>query len=192
MSEANKSALRYVTPVLSVTPRPFVEAILSINDRLGDGIKWIIEGDLAESLRTVNIEPECLEIVTSKEDAIKIFQAFQHLNPMQITLQIQRLPRNAKLGQNEYPIYIRNYYFDFESNGVLVKVRGDLQYKVGDWDWGDILDFAPEYVYVVGKKIAVVPLSIAYQLYQFIGWTDRAEKISRVVQRRMHARKVGP
>ena len=57
------------------------------------------------------------------------------------------------------------------------KVHGDLQFKVDDWDWGDVLEFDPEYVYVVGAKIAVVPLSVKYELYRSLGWIDRVEKI---------------
>ena len=48
---------------------------------------------------------------------------------------------------------------------MTVKVEGDLQFKVGDWDWGEVFDFAPEYVYVTGKKIAVTPLTINAELY---------------------------
>ncbi len=95
------------------------------------------------------------------------------------------------LTEKSYPVYIRSYYFDFNINNVKVKVEGDLQFKVGEWDWGDVFDFTPEYVYVVGKKIAVTPLSIASELYRSLGWTDRVEKIREVTQK-SHVPKIKP
>lgn len=64
---------------------------------------------------------------------------------------------------------------------MKVKVHGDLQFKVDDWDWGDVLEFDPEYVYVVGAKIALVPLSVKSELYQNLGWIDRVEKIKQAI-----------
>ncbi len=43
-------------------------------------------GDLSEALRTVNVDPESIEIVCSKHDAEKIFQAVQDLDPFSIKL----------------------------------------------------------------------------------------------------------
>ena len=100
-------------------------------------------------------------------------------------MQTQQLERNALAEGKEYPVYVRSYYFDFSLNNVLVKVQGDLQFKVADWDWGEIYDFEPEYVYVVGKKIAVTPLAVKHQLYESLGWIDRAEKIEQTLQKRL-------
>lgn len=73
---------------------------------------------------------------------------------------------------------------DFNLDAVRVKVHGDLQFKVGSWDWGDKLEFTPDYVYVTGKKTAVVPLPFKYELYRSLGWADRAEKIRRAIENR--------
>jgi hypothetical protein len=155
-----------------------------LHEKLGDKtIKWVLTGDLAESLRIVKVEPDCIEIVTSKDDAQRIFEAVQEFVPDPITFQTQTLSRNALIQGKEYPVYIRSYFFNFNLNSVKVKVQGDLQYKVGRWDWGDVFDFTPEYVSVVGKRIAVIPLSIATELYQSLGWVDRVDKIKEVTQK---------
>ncbi len=146
-------------------------------------INWIVNGDLAEALRTVKINPDCIEIVCTKQDAEKILQAVQDLDPSPIDYQTIQLPRNAVIEGSEQPILIKSYYFDFNLESILVKVHGDLQFKVGNWDWGDVFLFAPEYVYVVGKKTGVTPLTIKAELYQSFGWNDRFEQVKEVIQK---------
>jgi len=184
MNATNKEALDQLAQILTITPQQYVDALLALHDKLDDKkVKWVISGNLAECLRTVKVKPECIEIITSKIGAEQICQAVQELKPQQISFQTQRLPRNVVIEQKDYPVYTRSHYFEFNLNGLVVKVHGDLQYKVGDWDWGDIFDFNPEYVYVAGKKTAVTPLSVQYQLCHALGWTDRAEKILQVTKK---------
>ena len=60
-----------------------------------------------------------------------------------------------------------------------------MQYKINDWDWGDKIEFTPEYVNVTGAKIAVVPLQVKYEIYQKMGWAEKVEKIEPIIRRRM-------
>jgi hypothetical protein len=178
MSYTNEQAWKNLNRIVSVIPKSYLDALLILSERLeGKNLKWVIDGDLGELMRVVQIEPNCVEIVTSKDDAQHIFQEMQEFNPSAITLQTIQLQRNALVYEKEYPVYVRSHYFEFNLNGLLVKVQGDLQFKVADWDWGDIYDFDPEYVYVVGKKIAVTPLDVRLQLHETLGWADRAERI---------------
>jgi hypothetical protein len=57
---------------------------------------------------------------------------------------------------------------------------------VGDWDWGDPIEFEPDYVNVVGVNVPIVPLKLKSELYTGLGWTDRAAKIHEAVMRSRH------
>ncbi len=138
---------------------------------------------MGEILKTVQVQPDCIEILTDSKGATDIFLAFKDLVPKEVLFQTQRVDRNAVIEGKEYPVYTRSYYFEFSTNGAKVKVFGDLQYRIGDWEWGHNLEFTPDYVSVVGAKTAIVPLQIKQQIYQGFGWTDRAEKIGKVLRR---------
>jgi len=184
MGISNEEFWKQFSHFVSVIPKKYLDALLILHEKLnGKNIRWTVSGDLAELLRIVKVEPDCIEIVASKNGAHKIFQAVQEFKPNQMSYLTQLLPRNAVVEGKEYHVYIRSYFFDFNVNDVKIKIEGNLQFKVGDWDWGEVFDFAPDYVYVVGKKTAVTPLSIAFDLYRNLGWTDRVEKINEVTQK---------
>ena len=184
MSISSEEFWKQFSHFVSVIPKKYLEALLILHEKLDDkNIRWTVSGDLAELLRIVKVEPDFIEIVTSKNGAHQIFQAVQQFKPNQMSYLTQLLPRNAVVEGKEYPVYIRSYFFDFNVNDVKVKVEGNLQFKIGDWDWGEVFDFTPDYVYIVGKKTAVTPLSIASDLYGNLGWIDRVEKINKVTQK---------
>lgn len=103
-------------------------------------------------------------------------------SPTEIRYVEKRLSRDAAINGRDYPIYTRGYYFEFQINTVKVKVHGDIRYKVDEWNVGDILEFDPEYVYIVGEKTAVVPLALKYEMFKAFGWKDRVEKIAEVLR----------
>ncbi len=181
---SRQDILNKLYEVLYVISSQYVKALVALHQRLENkNINWIVDGDLAEALRTVKVNPDCIEIVCTKQDAEKIFQAVQDLNPSPFNYQTRQISRNAVIDSSEFPVHVRSYYFDFNLDSVLVKVQGALQFKVGEWDWGEIFLFAPEYVYVVGKKTAITPLTIKAELYQYLGWVDRFEKVKEVIQK---------
>ena len=168
-------------PLLIIVPPKYISALLKLHEKLdGKNIEWALSGNLGEALRTVRVEPDCIEIVASKDAAQQIHDAVADFNVQPIAYLVQQLPRNASIQGKEYPVYIRSHYFEFDIDGIKVKVHGDLQYRVNDWDWGDTFQFEPDTVYVVGKKTSVVPLQVRYELYRGLGWLDRAENISKV------------
>jgi hypothetical protein len=183
----NEDILEKLSHVLSLIPSQYVEVLLFLHNRFeGKGITWIVSGDLAEALRIVKVDPQDVEIVCSKADAEKIYPLVQEFKPSLINFQTRKLQRNAVIEGKEYPVFTRSYYFDFNLKGVLVKVQGDMRYKVGEWDWGDVFEFTPEYVYVVGKQIAVTPLDVSCEIYLFLGWKDRLEKIKQMKENYPH------
>lgn len=170
--------------------RPFVEshyieALLFLHKKLTrNHVDWAVGGELGEALRTVPVKPDCIEIVTSKRGAAQIFLAVKEYAPRGVYFQIQKLNRNAVIDEKEYPVYVRSYYFEFTLGTIKVKVHGDLQFRIKDWEWSEKLSFNPEYMYVVGTKTAIVPLHIKYDLYHQLGWTDRIEKIMQAAAKR--------
>lgn len=170
--------------VLAVIDPIYIDTLLTLHKKLQkEHIFWAIGGDLGENLRAVQVKPDCIEILTNRKGAAQIFMAFKEFSPKGVFFQTHRLERSAVIEKKEYPIFVRSYYFDFTLNGVKIKVYGDMQFKVGNWEWGDKLEFTPEHVSVVGAKTAIVPLQIKFELYQTLGWVDRAEKISQVINR---------
>jgi hypothetical protein len=168
--------------MLTVVDKTYVETLLQLHRKLArQGIEWTLSGDFGEALKTVQVTPDCFEIVTSRRGAAQIFLAVQDCSPTGVYFQTHKLNRNAFINGKEYPVSVRSYYFEFTINRVKVKVYGDMQLRISDWEWGDKFDFTPEHVYVMGEKTAVVPLSIRYDIYQQLGWTDRAEKILQVL-----------
>ena len=144
---------------IAIVPPKYVSALLKLHEKFeGKNIEWAVSGDLAEVLQAVRVEPDCIEIVTSQKGAEQICSAVSEFNPQKIEYLIQKLQRNALIREKEYPVFIRSRYFEFEINGIKVKVHGDLQFKVGDWDWGDKFEFVPISIYIVNKKTSVVPL----------------------------------
>ncbi len=171
--------------ILAIIDPMYINALLALNLKLASrNFEWAVSGELGEALKTVQVTPDCLEIVTTKRGAAQIFLLVQDCNPTGVYFQIHKLPRSALINGKEYPVYVRSYYFDFTINGVKAKVYGDLQYRISNWDWGDKLTFVPDHVHVAGEKTAVVPLQIKYNIYQQLGWVDRAEKVQQVLLKR--------
>jgi hypothetical protein len=98
----------------------------------------------------------------------------------------RKLQRSAEVGSERYPVTVRSYAARLSVEGVRLDVYGDVQIKVGDWDWGDTLEFEPEFSHVVDVRIPVFPLRLKSELYLGLGWTDRASKISEAMARAHH------
>ncbi len=171
-----------------IVKKEYLDALLVLHRKLASmNINWAIGGDLGEALRTVEIEPDCVEIITNSNMVEEILKVLNEYNPEKPKVLEQRLDRDAAIGGKIYPIYVKSHYFDFNIGKAKVKVHGSLQFKVDDWEWVEPLEFQPEYVNVVGKRIPVVPLSLKSMLYQNLGWEDRVEKIRRSLP---HPRKI--
>ena len=184
MSIIDRNVPDKLSHAFNIIPQPIFDALLQLNEKLdGKTIKWTITGDLGEALRVVKVDPDCVEILATSEDAERILEAVEAYQPKKGEIKVQKLDRNANIQGEEYPVSIRSYYFDFNIGAVPVRVYGDLQYKINDWDWGDKLEFTPDYTYIVGKKTALVPLPVKLELYQMLGWTDRSEKIQQALPR---------
>lgn len=185
MSFVSKETIeKQMNPVVTLIPLDFLDTLLVLSGKLkGKDVEWTIDGNLGEALQTVHVEPDCIEILTSKQGAKEIFDAVQEYKPKKVRCRTEKLPRTAILKGEEYSVFMRSYYFEFKLNSLVVKVYGDLQYRIADWEWGNKIKFQPEEIYVLREKMRVVPLPIKYKLYRGLGWDDRAEKVMRVLAR---------
>jgi hypothetical protein len=165
---------------------PIVKCLLEVSKSLkGSKTMWAVGGDLGETMNGVLVKPEWVEILTNEEGAHEISQLMKEHNPTKVRLVQERLPRDAEVGGQKLPVYVRSHYCELTVNNVKVKVRGALQYKVDNWEWGDPLEFQPDAVYVVGEKIAVVPLQIESELFIGLGWMDKVERIATAMAKKM-------
>jgi hypothetical protein len=172
---------------LVVLDKPLLEATIEVGNLLQDcKDKWALAGDIGEILNGVNVQPDHLTILTNVagcEEISEKLEGFQVEAPRDIETQIKRY---AELEPNPLPITVKSYRSQFSLNGQRLDVHGDLRIKVGDWDWGDPIDYEPDYVYVVGVKVPVVPLELKTLLYRGLGWYDRVSKIHAAMARRHH------
>ena len=178
-------AEKLMNPLVTLIPLKYIDALSIFNSKLKDrNIEWAVSGNLGETLRTVHVEPDGIDILTSKEGAKEIFQSVHEYNPQKPKRLTETLSRPAAIGDKEYRIRIRSHFFEFNIDSVTVKVYGDLQFQIADWEWGDKIEFEPDWIFVVGQKMPVMPLQLKYDLYRGLGWIDRAEKVMKVLKRK--------
>jgi len=167
--------------------KPLLDATIMIGKTLTNCTnKWAIGGDVGEVISGVNVQPSQIAILTTREGCDEITRnlAKYQIEPPR-TVE-RELERDAKIDLKLLKIWIKSYTARFDVQGSQLDVHGDLQIKVGDWEWGDPLDFEPDYVYVVGVKVPTVPLKVKSELYTGLGWMDRASKIHEAVMRSRH------
>jgi hypothetical protein len=172
---------------LVVLNKPLLDTTVLVGKTLKDcGSKWAVGGDVAEVISGVNVLPDHMAILTTKKGCEEIagkLSTYQIESPRSVE---RELERDAEVNLKPYKIRIKSYKSSFSVEGTRIEVHGDLQIKVGNWDWGDPLDFEPDYVYVVGVKVPIVPLKMKSELYVGLGWMDRATKIHEAVKRARH------
>ena len=148
--------------------------------------KWAIGGDVSEVISGVNVQADHITILTTKEGCDEISRKLAKYQIEPPRLAERKLPRNANIDFKTYPVTVKSYNSRFDINGSKLEVDGNLQIKVGDWEWGDPIEFEPDYVHVVNVKVPIVPLELKNELYTGLGWMDRAKKIHEAVIRSRH------
>lgn len=172
---------------LVVLSKPLLDATITIGKTLLDCTnKWAFGGDVAEVISGVNVQANHVSILTTRKGGDEIARKLaMYQNELPRTVE-RELKREAKVDLKLHKVRIKSYTSRYNIGGSWLDVHGDLQIKVGSWDWGDPLDFEPDYVYVVGVKVPIVPLKMKSELYTGLGWTDRATKIHEAVMRSRH------
>jgi hypothetical protein len=176
------------SPVPEELPVGFIDvgvinAALTIHKKVRDTAQWAIGGDAADAMRGARVVPDHLEIITDEAGAAKICEAMKEYDPTPVTVTERRLSRDAMIDGTAYPVHTRSNYTELKIGEVVVKVHGDLQYKVGEWRWGDILEFWPEPLSLVGTMVSIVPLTLRIQIYSSLGWTDKVDAINAAIEK---------
>jgi len=172
---------------LVVLSKPLLDATIIIGRALMDcKNKWAIGGDVAEVISGVNVQPNHIAILSTKDGCDEVARKLVKYQVEPPHVVERELDREASVDLKLHKVWIRSYMSRFDVEGSVLDVHGNLQIKVGGWDWGDPLDFDPDYVYVLGVKMPIVPLKMKSELYSGLGWTDRAIKIHEAVMRSRH------
>ncbi|MCW4023500.1 MAG: hypothetical protein NWF01_00490 [Candidatus Bathyarchaeota archaeon] len=162
-------------------PKEYMQALLILNEKLeGKNVNWTIFGSLAERLQGIEVELDEIEIVCSTINAEKMYQIMQEFKPQPLNFQTYQLKRKTIINRKECPVYVRSYGFNFSLHGVPIKVQGNIRFKIDGHNWGGVFEFISQHIYVFGKDFAVMPLSVASEMYLFLGWRDRLEKIKQL------------
>ena len=173
-----------------LVPQPILKSLIKLGESLkGVQAKWAIGGDVGEMMKGVNVTADSIEIITTKagaEEICRVMAAQQTVPPAD---REERLGRDADVEGKMLPVYVKSRYAELTVGGVRVKVYGDEQIKVGEWEWGDPLDFEPDHVYVVGVRVPLVPLRLRSDLDLGLEWLDRVELISEAAMRSHHGQR---
>jgi hypothetical protein len=148
--------------------------------------KWAIGGDAGEIIKGVHVKTDHLEILTTKEGCDEVCGLLAQYVTLQPAEKEVKLPREADIDAKMLPVYIKSHYAELTIDKVRVEVYGDEQIKVGEWEWGDPLDFIPDYSYIVNRKVPIVPLRLKQELDLGLGWLDRLELIAIAVASGQH------
>jgi hypothetical protein len=126
----------------------------------------------------VNLDADHMVILTTKDGCEEICQRLSDHKPSAPESVQTKLERDADIDGTIHPVFIRSNYAELLIDNVRVKIYGDLQIKVGEWEWGDPLDWEADYTNITGVQIPIMPLVLKSELYLGLGWLDRVEKIS--------------
>ncbi|MGA2664943.1 MAG: hypothetical protein ABSF83_08370 [Nitrososphaerales archaeon] len=171
-----------------LVPIPILRASSKILEGLKDTVhaKWAVGGDAGAVMAGVNVTPEYIEILTTKEGCDEISRALARYQTLAPAMVERKLPREAEIDGKMLPVYIRSHYAELSVDGVKVEVHGDKQIKVGEWEWGDPLDYTADYTYISGGRLPLVPLSLMSELDLGLGWLDHVKLISDAVMMKFH------
>jgi hypothetical protein len=179
--EAPKPEEIYLLPI------SFVGCLRQIGPKLdASGAWWSVGGDLSENLAGVTVNPKEIQILTNKDGIGKVHECLREYGPPPIALLETTLDREADIQGKKYPVYVRSHSFALDIRGAPVVFHGDYQMKVGEWDWGDPLEFEPSRVFIVSTPVPVMPARLRSEIYISLGWLDRAQMIGDAITRAHH------
>lgn len=178
-----------------VVVKPQVFRVLRdvISGLKGSDARWALGGDASEVVQGVNTPATSIEILAfGRESTQKVYSALaSHFadraeGTSELLEEEVGVERRAELGGETRQIVVKSLGARFQVGGVAVGVHGDLRIKIGEWDWGDPIEFEPAFVHVVGEKLPVMPLRLRSDIYFGLGWLDRVQLIHEANKRKHH------
>lgn len=140
---------------------------------------WAVGGEAGEIILGVNVKADRLTINTTTKGVQQIWDELEEYQTLAPAVAEKRLARDADVGGEMLPVHVKSQYAELTVDGAKVEIYGDLQFKVGEWEWGDPLDFTPSYTYLPGgRKLPIVPLNLQSELALGLGWLDIVQLIS--------------
>ena len=171
-----------------IIPLTLLRAATKVSGLLNSTVDemWAISGDIGELMQGVNVEADHLEILTTTKGCDDICRELEEYVTLKPAVAEKKVERDADVDGKMMPVRTKSYYAELSIDGVKLEVYGDTQIKVGEWEWGDPLFFTPEFTYVSGGKIPLVPLSLYSELDLGLGWLDHVSLITDAVMQKHH------
>jgi hypothetical protein len=147
---------------------------------------WGIGGDCGEIIKGVHRRTEHVEIFTTKkgcEEICEVLSQYVRKAPSEVE---SRSERDADVDGKMLPVYTKSWYAELVYDKTKVEVHGDERIRVGEWDWGDPLEFEPDYSYILTNRIPIVPLRLKQELDLGLGWLDRLDAIAVAIASGQH------
>ncbi len=156
--------------VESIDPKT-ISALLTLHDALkGRGVPWAVMGSLSHALQGLKIQPNDIDITTTRRGAHTIEQLLQ-----------PHVTHPVTYSQAEG---VRSHLGELTIHGVTVQVIGDMETSTDNRTWTPLPHDHPHLIMVEGAPIPVRTLEQETQTYTRLGRTERADKLSALIERR--------
>jgi hypothetical protein len=144
--------------------------------------------EVGNALQGVDVQPKQANAIVSERAKLEtLHEMLVRHNPSIQTDSVSVLQREAVVGEKRYEVRLKCDLIAFEAYGVRFNFYYKPRIKVGEWGWGDTVDFdKPGFVNVMGTQVPVFPLGIARTIYLGLGWMDVVEKIDAALSSKVH------
>lgn len=137
---------------------------------------WVLTGSLALRLRGVPLEVHDIDLQTTRAGAYCLQDAFAN-----------RVVRPVTFSSTER---IRSFFGQLSIEGVRVEIMGDIEKKLPDGRWSQVLDLRREAIVFHWKGLSIPMLGLQHELeaYKLLGRDPTSASIARKLeQERGHA-----
>ncbi len=154
----------------SIDPKT-ISALLTLHDALkGRGVHWAVMGSLSHALQGLKIQPNDIDITTTRQGAHTIEQLLE-----------PHVTRPITHSQGDG---VRSHLGELTIHGVTVQIIGDMETSTDNAPWTPLPHDHPHLIMVEGAPIPVRTLEQETQTYTRLGRTERAEKLRTLNERR--------